>query len=181
MTFCLDTRKLKIVYLAYFCGLHYISVGMFCLLPPVLSFILFSNQQPVEMLFKLWHAYAWRWISILLRIKDEVLTVTCRAPYNTTLISSVISSPTTSLLVFAMPATLVFWLIAEFHFCCLWNDLSPMKNYKACFLTSFNFSPFFKASFTLSRTWYHSFLLQFFSCYHLPLINIFCIYVCVYM
>lgn len=91
----------------------------FLLLPPLLPFILFSNRKPTEMLFKLWHSYSQRRIYVLLRIKDKAFTIRYRALYNLTPISSLTSSPTSLLLLPIIPATLVFWLVAEFHVCCL--------------------------------------------------------------
>lgn len=104
----------------------------------------------------------------LLRMKDEVFTTTCRALSNLPPPSPGPHPPPPSL---QSPPLREHWSLGTslnfISISCIWNVLSPKKNYVTCFLLSFSFSPFFQSLFSLSWTWYHLFLLQFF--FFLPL------------
>lgn len=169
----MDTRKLKITYPACLCGLHYIWV----LGTPVTSVLSASTFASMISIFKPETCWNTTYIVVLLcsktechllRMKDEVFTMTCRALSNLTPPPPRPRPPPPSL---QSPPLREHWSLGTslnfISISCIWNVLSPKKNYVTCFLLSFSFSPFFQSLFSLSWTWYHLFLLQFF--FFLPL------------
>lgn len=134
----------------------YLGVGHPCYVcPPCFNLcvlvILFSNQKPVEILLTLWYSSDQRQSATLLRMKDEAFTTTCGALGNLTPPPPGPRPPPPSL---PSPPLQEHWSLgASLNFIsisCIWDVLSPKKNYVTCFLISFSFSPFFQSLFSLS-------------------------------